>query len=218
MLTDWSTEQNKIWGSWALSPYSSPTQRTSAALGAGPRGSWHQKGARVPSVVADLGSAVWDTVTLLLPSPTALLAVRTLELLSPRRLCTTGTGTSVFLSLPQWKSVRALPIISPSNTENSHNCHSPYFSKCKNKVKNVLLFQCICSQNIQWLEQAMSFGSGCWTTLQFCLLRSRRPWEFLVLSFLFSQLCPHTCSKSNWKGLTGSWFLIFSSQARMFRI
>lgn len=157
-------------------------------------------GGRAQGVVAPEGAwvAVWwqawgalcGTQWHTLPSPTALLAVRTLELRSPRRLPLCLSFASLM------KKLRALPIISLSNTENSHNCHSPYFSKCKNKVKNVLLFQGICSQNIQWLERAVPFGRGCWTTLRLGLRCSEGHGNSWCSAFCFHSFAPTPVPKA----------------------
>lgn len=104
-----------------------------------------------------------------------------------------------------------------SNTENSHKCQRPYFFNIKIKGKVSVIPMHLLSK---YTAIRVSYGAwqGLQTTLRFCLFHSWRPWEFLALSFLFSQLCPGTCSKSNWKGLTESQAFIFSSRARMFRI
>lgn len=94
------------------------------------------------------------------------------------------------------KQFQTLPIISLYNTENSHNCPS-YFPKYnKNKGKKVSLFHCICSQNIQWLEWAMSFGSDCWTTLWFCQFHFEGHGNSWRSAFCFHSFAPAPVPKA----------------------
>lgn len=130
-------------------------------------------------------------------------------------------GPHAFLFLPYWKrnhSFRALPEWLFPTQKILTTALVPIFQNIKIKGGRFIIpvhllskYTAIRASYVIWqwlLDHPLVFGQ----------FHSWRPWEFLALSFLFSQLCPSTCSKSNWKGLPGFWFLIFSSRARMFRI
>lgn len=86
----------------------------------------------------------------------------------PERLSVTGMGTCGFFFFPNEKGQLQNPSRNLSNIENSHNCHSTYFWKCKNKRKGFVILVYLLSKYtvirvsyVIWQNARPPFGFVC---------------------------------------------------------